>query len=43
MALGNRIGVRATPTYVVNGWLVQVPDGSWFPDMVGRLIAGEEP
>ena len=43
MGLGNALGVRATPTYFVNGWMVQVPDGSWFPDMVQRLIAGEEP
>ena len=43
MNLGNTIGVRATPTYVVNGWMVQVPDESWFPDMVKRLAAGEEP
>ncbi len=43
MALGNGLGVRATPTYFVNGWMVQVPDESWFPDMIERLIGGEEP
>jgi protein-disulfide isomerase len=43
MTLGNTLGVRATPTYVVNGWMVQIPDESWFPDMVARLVAGEEP
>jgi protein-disulfide isomerase len=43
MALGNALGVRATPTYFVNGWMVQVPDSTWFPDMVSRLIKGEEP
>jgi protein-disulfide isomerase len=43
MGLGNRIAVAATPTFVVNGWLVQVPEESWFPAMVDRLIAGQEP
>jgi protein-disulfide isomerase len=43
MTLGNTIGVRSTPTYVVNGWIVQIPDASWFPEMVSRLVAGEEP
>jgi len=43
MTLGNTIGVRSTPTYVVNGWVVQVPSEPWFPDMVARLAAGEEP
>jgi protein-disulfide isomerase len=43
MTLGNALGVRATPTYFVNGWMVQVPDRAWFPDMVARLVKGEEP
>ncbi len=43
MTLGNTLGVRATPTYVVNGWMVQIPGEPWFPDMVARLVAGEEP
>jgi protein-disulfide isomerase len=43
MNLGNTLGVHATPTYVVNGWMVQVPDESWFPEMVARMAAGEEP
>ncbi len=43
MSLGHGMGVRATPTYFVNGWLVQVPDGMWFPAMVDRLLRGEEP
>ncbi len=43
MNLGNALGVRSTPTYVVNGWMVQLPDESWFPDMVARMVAGEEP
>jgi len=41
--LGQTMGVSATPTYYVNGWKIQVPDGSWFPAMVERLIRGEEP
>ena len=43
LSLGQNLGVTATPTYYVNGWQIQVPDGSWFPAMVERLIRGEEP
>jgi protein-disulfide isomerase len=43
LSLGQTMGVSATPTYYVNGWKIQVPDGSWFPAMVERLIKGEEP
>ena len=43
MSLGQEMGVRSTPTYFVNGWMVQVPDGIWFPAMVERLLRGEEP
>lgn len=43
MALGNALGVRATPTYFVNGWMVQVPDNPWFSDLVDALARGEEP
>ena len=43
LGLGQTMGVSATPTYYVNGWKIQVPDGSWFPAMVERLVKGEEP
>lgn len=43
MSLGHVLGVVATPTYFVNGWLVQVPDEEWFLPMLRRLAAGEEP
>ncbi len=43
MTLGNSLGVRSTPTYVVNGWMVQIPTEPWFSEMVSRLVAGEEP
>jgi hypothetical protein len=43
LSLGQAMGVSATPTYYVNGWKIQVPDGSWFPALVERLIKGEEP
>jgi protein-disulfide isomerase len=43
MGLGHAMGVRATPTYFINGWMIQVPDGSWFPAFTERLINGEEP
>ncbi len=43
MALGHRLGVAATPTYFVDGWMVQVPDEAWFPDFVQQLLDGDEP
>jgi len=43
MGLGQDMGVYSTPTYFVNGWMIQVPDGSWFPAMVERLLNGEDP
>jgi protein-disulfide isomerase len=41
--LGQAMGIHSTPTYFVNGWMIQVPDGSWFPAMLERLKNGEEP
>ncbi|MCG6950426.1 MAG: hypothetical protein LJE93_16035, partial [Acidobacteria bacterium] len=43
MSLGQEMNVQATPTYFVNGWKIQVPDGSWFPALVERLLDGQEP
>ncbi|HSL17551.1 MAG TPA: thioredoxin domain-containing protein [Methylomirabilota bacterium] len=43
LALGHRVGVLATPTYFVNGWMIQTPEPDWFPDLVSRLAAGKEP
>jgi protein-disulfide isomerase len=43
IGLGQIMGVRATPTYFVNGWLVQVPNQEWFPQLVADLAAGKEP
>jgi protein-disulfide isomerase len=43
LSLGYGLGLNATPTYFVNGWRIQVPDGSWFPAFVDRLAKGEEP
>ncbi len=43
MALGHRLGVQATPTYFVNGWMVQVPETSWLEPMIASLLAGQEP
>ena len=43
MSLGQMMGVRSTPTYFVNGWKIQVPDATWFPALVERLLNGEEP
>jgi protein-disulfide isomerase len=43
VALGHRLGVSATPTYFVNGWLVQVPEERWLVPMVERLSEGLDP
>ncbi len=43
LALGHRVGVMATPTFFVNGWMIQLPTDDWFPDLIARLAAGEEP
>ncbi len=42
MALASALGIMATPTYVVNGWLVQMPDEPWFATMIQRLVAGRQ-
>ena len=43
ISLAKKLGVNSTPTYFVNGWKIQAPDGSWFPAFVDRLLKGEEP
>jgi hypothetical protein len=43
LSLAHSMGVSSTPTYFVNGWKIQAPDGSWFPAFVERLMNGEEP
>lgn len=43
LALGHQVGVNATPTYFVNGWMIQVPQEEWFQGLVERLGKGEEP
>jgi protein-disulfide isomerase len=43
LALGHEMGVNATPTYFVNGWMIQMPGPDWFPGFVSRLANGEEP
>jgi len=43
LALGHEMGVNATPTYFVNGWMIQMPGAEWFPDFISRLAKGEEP
>lgn len=42
-SLGASLGISATPTYVVNGWLVQVPSKEWLEPMLQRMIEGQEP
>jgi predicted DsbA family dithiol-disulfide isomerase len=43
LSLGQGMGVNATPTYFVNGWRIQVPEGAWFPAFIETLLKGEEP
>jgi len=43
LTLGNRLGVMATPTFFINGWMVVVPEEAWLMPMLERLTAGEEP
>jgi protein-disulfide isomerase len=43
LALGHVVGVSATPTYFVGGWMVQMPEDEWFPEFVSRIVKGEEP
>ena len=43
LALGNRLGVQATPTYFVNGWQIQGAGEDWFLDLLNRLSRGEQP
>lgn len=43
IALGSLVGVNATPTYVVNGWIIQVPEPWWFLPLIERLAEGKEP
>ena len=43
MELGDDLAIRSTPTYFANGWMIQIPDISWFDQFIGTLVAGEEP
>lgn len=43
LTLGNSLGVAVTPTYIVDGWKVQVPSEEWFLALIERLIADREP
>jgi protein-disulfide isomerase len=43
LALGHQVGVNATPTYFVNGWMIQMPKAEWFPGLISRLAEGEDP
>ena len=43
IALAHRLGVNSTPTYFIDGWMVQAPEASWFEGFVDRVVAGEEP
>lgn len=43
LALGHQVGVNATPTYFINGWMIQMPKDEWFADLISRLAKGEEP
>ncbi len=44
MALGHRLGVRGTPTVIVNGWrFASLPDETQLRSTINDLIAGRQP
>jgi protein-disulfide isomerase len=43
LALGQKVGIISTPTFLVNGWMLQAVSEEWFTEMIERLAAGEEP
>lgn len=43
LALGHLVGVNATPTYFVDGWMIQMPTEEWFPSFISHLADGQEP
>ncbi len=45
LEMGNRIGVRMTPTVLVNGWLLSAPPRNVeeYVRVVREVVAGEEP
>lgn len=43
LTLGQELGIISTPTYVVNGYVVQAVGQEWFEELIQTLAAGEEP
>jgi protein-disulfide isomerase len=44
LALGKKVGVRGTPTVIVNGWRYSAPpQAEEFVRVIGALLAGREP
>lgn len=43
LALGHQVGVNATPTYFVNGWMIQMPTEEWFPGFIALIAEGRDP
>lgn len=43
IALAQDLGIMSTPTYVVNGWMVQAPTEDWFPGFLDQLAKDREP
>ena len=43
LTLGHEIGIISTPTYVVNGYVLQVVDDEWLTQLIDDLAAGKNP
>jgi len=43
LALGHKLGIMSTPTYVVNGYVLQVVDDEWLTQLIDDLAAGKSP
>lgn len=43
LTLGHQIGIISTPTYVVNGYVLQVVDDEWLMQLIDDLAAGKNP
>jgi protein-disulfide isomerase len=42
-ALGERIGVRGTPTILINGWRMPAPPYDSLADIIKRVVDGSPP
>lgn len=43
MSLGERIGIRGTPTVLINGWRMSIPPYDSLADVIRHVVGGEPP